>query len=616
MAKPIWDDYVEQRYAEIQKEKQDKADSKEKASQPDTKTSPKDGPWTDFSKMAQQGEAMPNYGGGALPDPNSPVSDSSIQNALAGAGKAFSDVGTGVKQLAVDAVSLLPGKVGADATKRGQELRQETDEERQLSTPLMNTKAGIAGNIGANVLTAVPAALIPGAGTAAGAAAIGGALGAVQPVGTDDSRLQNTAIGAALGGGSQLGLNKLGGALAGRNAANIERANTRVLTPEEVHAVGNTQGWPKGTQAWVGNGQANNAATGINAIAQEGRAAGYIAPPVQTNPTTLNKVINSIVDPKKLEQEFSVKNQANATSRIKEAIGIPADVQLSGDVLDNLARTKVDPAYEALKSYGSTFKTNDKYKAALQNIGEEWNAAAKEFPGLAKNKQIQILQSSLDKDEITPSGAVNIIKKLNWDSKANLKAFDQPDKQALGFAQKKATKILEDLIDDNLSSVGQKDLLTNYRDARQLRAQISNIDGALNDATGDISTKYLAKLLDKGVPLTGELKTAARFAKAFPKSSQDADKLGATAQYGIGDIAAGALGHSALGPIGYAGAALRPLARKTLGSDIVQNGRMGNPSFPTKYTSNALTHGAGKLTNNEVIQRLTPTLLSQYGSKD
>lgn len=107
---------------------------------------------------------------------------STTEKFLAGAGKAFVDAGRGVGQL----VGLVD--------------RKDIDEAKKLDAPLMNTGAGTVGNIVGNVAAYAPLAVIPGANTIAGGALVGAGAGALQPVGTDDSRLNNAAIGAAAGG--------------------------------------------------------------------------------------------------------------------------------------------------------------------------------------------------------------------------------------------------------------------------------------------------------------------------------------------------------------------------------------------------------------------------------
>ena len=115
-----------------------------------------------------------------------------VSNFFAGAGKAGADIARGVGQA-----------VGATS-------QQEVDEIKKRDRPLMQTGAGVSGNVAGNVAATLPAALIPGVNTVAGSAAVGGALGALQPVATGESRLENAAIGATGGAAGQAGANLIG----------------------------------------------------------------------------------------------------------------------------------------------------------------------------------------------------------------------------------------------------------------------------------------------------------------------------------------------------------------------------------------------------------------------
>lgn len=110
------------------------------------------------------------------------------QRALEGAGKAFVDPARAVGQM----LGLVP--------------QSEIDEAKRLDAPLMDTAGGFAGNLGANLLTA----LIPGGNTIKGAALVGGGLSALQPTATGESRLNNTLMGLGLGGGGALAAKGLG----------------------------------------------------------------------------------------------------------------------------------------------------------------------------------------------------------------------------------------------------------------------------------------------------------------------------------------------------------------------------------------------------------------------
>lgn len=141
---------------------------------------------------------------------------SALQRGFAGAGKATVDLGHGLRQLAAEAGN----KVGLVSDQTVQDLRSQEDDRKQLDASLMNTTAGKVGYLGgALATTAVPAGMVARGAqalnltrTAAvantlanpttyrGAIAAGAALGAANPVGTDDSRALNTVVGGIAGG--------------------------------------------------------------------------------------------------------------------------------------------------------------------------------------------------------------------------------------------------------------------------------------------------------------------------------------------------------------------------------------------------------------------------------
>lgn len=110
------------------------------------------------------------------------------EKALAGAGKAFVDVGRGAGQMLgmVDQASI--------------------DEAKRLDAPLMDTGGGMVGNIGANMLTA----LVPGSNTVKGAALVGAGLSALQPTATGEDRGMNALTGFGLGVGGALAAKGIG----------------------------------------------------------------------------------------------------------------------------------------------------------------------------------------------------------------------------------------------------------------------------------------------------------------------------------------------------------------------------------------------------------------------
>lgn len=136
--------------------------------------------------------------------PKGAASESGLKNFAAGVGKAIYDTGRGLGQLV--------GAVSADDVK----------ESRRLDKDLMDTGAGLAGNIAGNVgIALAPGGLVKGAGMAAnalgapskaqalsavggsllapksigGAVALGSGMGVIQPAESLEERVMNTGIG-------------------------------------------------------------------------------------------------------------------------------------------------------------------------------------------------------------------------------------------------------------------------------------------------------------------------------------------------------------------------------------------------------------------------------------
>lgn len=74
------------------------------------------------------------------------------------------------------------------------------------------------------------------------------------------------------------------------------------------------------------------------------------------------------------------------------------------------------------------------------------------------------------------------------------------------------------------------DLIKAFRDARTRIAKTYDIEKALNPATGEIDAAVLGRMLKSRKPLTGELRTIAEAALAYPKAMQMPSRFGGASQ--------------------------------------------------------------------------------------
>jgi hypothetical protein len=119
------------------------------------------------------------------PDPTEGMG--AFERGAAGAGKALADLGRGLGQYIP---TIREGELSTLVT------RDDVAEARRRDAPLMRTRGGTVGNLAGNIAMLAPTALIPGANTLTGAAAIGAATGALQPSTSGRETLTNTGLGA------------------------------------------------------------------------------------------------------------------------------------------------------------------------------------------------------------------------------------------------------------------------------------------------------------------------------------------------------------------------------------------------------------------------------------
>lgn len=451
------------------------------------------------------------------------------ENFAAGAGKAVYDMGRGAGQMLR---TVLPNET---ADKLGLPTEADVAEARKRDEALMRTGGGIAGNIAGNIAATVA---IPGSGTLGGAAATGAALGLLQPTVEGESRTANAVIGGVAGAAGKYAGDKVAGAVSSRlasNAADVAANKTANATKDAALAAG--------------------------------KEAGYVVPPTQANPSWINRILEGFSGKIQTAQVASQKNQGVTNSLAKRAVGIADDSPITTDALNDI-RKQAGKAYELIRGAGP-IQADAQYVGDLGRILSKFEGASKDFPELARNEIADVI-ASINKPQFSANSAVDAISILR--DKA-VKAAAGGDKGSAS-AYRQASQAMEDAIERKLIETGDKGLLKGFQDARQLIAKTYSIEKALSP-TGNVNAQALAKQLEKGKPLSGDLRTIADFAANFKKAAQNVDNLGSVPGVSPLDAAVGALTG---GPAGAAWFIGRPATRSVLLSRPYQSA-MTNPSY-------------------------------------
>jgi len=434
------------------------------------------------------------------------------QRLAAGAGKFLFDLGRGVKQLT------------------GNLSREEVDERKALDAPLMSTTSGKVGNIGGGLAFGAPLALIPGVNTYTGAALAGGAMGALQPVGTSDSRALNVGLGAAGGAAGKFVGDRLAAALtrprqtagsASQAASQASATATPGVAETTTTVTGGAQATGRGGGSVFGT-VGDDPAAGLTAsqrqIAERGKELGFRLTPGQaTGSRALQQMEAKLESQPMTSGPFNAikeRNQRALNRAVAEAIGENADTvdstvldraftrlgQVFRDAADETPR-QIDP-----RGFLQTFsEIQDDIRGIVSGFGEHplvEDLTKLAQAGQATGKQLQSLTSKLGKAAY---------KQMTM----------QSGDRDLGLALYR----LKDYVDDLLQQGMDESRAQAFQQARQQYRNLIMLTsrvGVVNPSTGNVSGRSLANVLqskDKMGFLRGQNQSAmydaARFAQAF-----------------------------------------------------------------------------------------------------
>lgn len=308
-------------------------------------------------------------------------------------------------------------------------------------------------------------------------------------------------------------------------------------------------------------------------IWEDSRKAGFVVPKSAVEPTTATSIKERAVGKEALSQKAQLKNQDVTNDLIRKEFGISKDTPLSEELFDNM-RNEAGKAYEEVKNL------------PLQQI-EVYN------PNLGMNQSKQL----------NPKQIVEDLRQSRADARDYWKAYKRnadPETQKKAIAMDSKSANLEFQLDQVVQAANRPELANNLRDSRTKIAKIYAVENAFNPASQNIDPVALGRMLDKGIPLTGNLRTVGDFSRRFPGYVKEGSKLtspGADAADTVAAFFATLLKH----PVAAATSLLRAPARSVMLSEPYQN-MLVKPN----YGPNSLITGArNALANTAVLSAAT-----------
>jgi hypothetical protein len=255
---------------------------------------------------------------------------------------------------------------------------------------------------------------------------------------------------------------------------------------------------------------------------KNGMDEGYKVPPSTTNPTIVNKTLETVSGKLATQNAASQANQSITNRLAARSLGLNEDLPITEASL-NAVRSEAAKDYQAIGQAGP-IQLDQAFKDRIQSIVSQFNKTAEEVPSLANEDLEPVATDLLSKDQLSGNAVLGAVKGLR--NKADM-AFRQGD-GSTGMAYKSMASEMEGAVDRDLSGRGPQfeELVNSFRDARQKIAIAHTVEDAMNPGTGNILAPKLAAALRRGEPLSGPLRTIAEFANSVPKAVQEPTSSG------------------------------------------------------------------------------------------
>lgn len=549
------------------------------------------GPWDDYQPEAASAGPWNDY---------APVEKSTLESIKQGAGNLLAGAVRGAGS--IGATVLAPYDMAKDALA-GKGFSLESNRQRRADMDGGLKELGAEPDSwmykGGKLGTEIAGTLGVGGGIANVAARVPGVAGATPNL-LNAIRTSGMTAGATPGA-ANMATRIGGGAITGGVSAGM-------VNPEDT-GIGALAGgaFPVATKLAGEAGGAIGRAFGpapINPVklqtARDAMNAGYVIPPSMVQPSFGNRMMETLSGKHETAQLAATKNQGVTEGLVRKGLGLPGDAPLTFDSMRAYRGAQHAAGYEPLRNVGS-IPAGQPFNDALDAITKQYTGKGT-IPAIEKI-DISKLVNAHRSNGFDSGDAVDAIRILRENAS---EAFTKGD-NAMGKASKAIANAYEGAIDDALKSSGQTDLLAAYREARQNIAKSATVEKAIREGSGTLDARILGRELQKGRPLSGDIKMAAQFGNVFDKAAQPPHLIGSP---GVNNLKAGlaaltsGIGGAAMGPAGLALGAtnylIPPMARARMFSEGAQRGLLSQPgqggllggaidkSLPSMYRINGL----------------------------
>lgn len=405
--------------------------------------------------------------------------------------------------------------------------------------------------------------------------------------------------------------------------------------------------------------------------AREAIDAGFVLPPAEATEghiggMNLSNTAAAEAGKIKTGQQASAINQPRVNVKVQQELGIPPGTPLTPSVLDGV-RAREGAIYREVQDAvpDVNLGRDPEFRSNVAALGRRSESTERLFPSTKEPPEIPELRKELLRHAQAPTKDVmNYLADLRMRANQMFRVQNDAMAHRKGYAMREAANAVEDALERsvqnapeyyqeriaaardfreqvlqdrvaqglplsgevwdranadlqrwadlraNANAVNQNNqtLLDRFRQARQTMAKSYDVEAVSNPSTGDVSATGLARLLNKGKPLTGNLRVIADAANHFHRAFQNPAAFGGVeplsvldAAFAVSQGAKAAATGSVAHAIAALGTLLRPHIRGRVLSDARQNAMIAphqtpsaplsaftTPLLPTQQGGNAM----------------------------
>jgi hypothetical protein len=259
-----------------------------------------------------------------------------------------------------------------------------------------------------------------------------------------------------------------------------------------------------------------------DATIRQAQQEGFVVSPGSISPSSQNVLLERIGGKTRLEQAASSSNQQTTDRLARRAVGLPENQPITSEAMQRIRADEFNTGYAPLQNLGQ-MPTDNIFQNTLNQIDQRYTGAGRSFPGAVPDVVAQTI-APYRVGAFNSADALQATRTLRQQATANFRSGNND----LAHAQRQISNALEDQIERNLiGNPNAQAMLDQFRASRQRMAISHVVEDAVREGSGSIDAKKLARDLQRGDYLTGDLQTIGAFANVAPRVNQPPSQFGA-----------------------------------------------------------------------------------------